>query len=183
MIKSATPLVVPTLLAALIGASFLQPAEAGRAFRRGANGVVGGYAHQGQYGQRAGFRALGKNAGAWARGGSYSGPNGGALQTAGGGAYQKGVGGFRKSQFDATGPNGATASGYSNNVYNAQTGQGTRNSGKDFTNTQGQSYGYDSATNYTKGQGATTTIDTQNKGGYTVDWQKGEKPVVTPTAE
>lgn len=179
--KKATSLVVPTLLITIAGGiACQQPAEARRAFARGANGVLGGYASQGQYGQRAGFRAFGQNAGIAARAGSYAGPNGGTLQTAGGGAYKRGVGAFRGSQFNATGPNGGAASGYSNHVYNAQTG--ARNSGKSYTNPEGQSYGYDSTTNYTRGQGGTTTIDTQNKGDYTIDWQKGEKPVVTPTS-
>ncbi len=109
----------------------------------------------------------------------FAGPNGGTFKGANAGAYKKGVGGARASQFSSQGPNGGSASGYSNNVYNAQTGTGARNSGKDFNTASGQSYGYDGSTSYTKGSGATSTIDTQNKGDYTVDWQKGTKPVVT----
>lgn len=156
-------------------------AEARRGFARGANGAVGGYARQGQYGSSAGGRAVRYGSGAAGfRAGSFAGPNGGTFQGANAGAFKKGVGGARASQFTSQGPNGGSASGYSNNVYNAQTGTGTRNSGKDFNTASGQSYGYDGSTSYTKGSGATSTIDTQNKGDYTVDWQKGAKPVVTP---
>ncbi|MBA3993043.1 MAG: hypothetical protein C0469_05895 [Cyanobacteria bacterium DS2.3.42] len=176
----AAPFVIPAVLAVLT-MTVAPPSEARRAFARGANGTAGAFAHQGQYGQRAGARALGANAGFGFRGGSYQGPNGSTLQAAQGGAYKRGVGGFRAKQFQATGANGGTGSGYMNNAYNAQTGTGTRNSGASYTNPQGQSYGYDGTTNYAKGQGATTTIDTQNKGDYTVDWQKGAKPVVTQT--
>lgn len=184
MIKKTTGLVVPTLLLAILGSIAMEePAQAQRRmFARGANGVAGGYANQGQYGQRAGFRALGQNAGFGARASSYAGPNGGTFQSSGGGAYKKGVGAFRQGQWAGTGPNGGAGSGYSNNTYNAQTGQGTRNSGATYTNPQGQNYGYDGTTSYTKGQGATSTIETQNNGSYNVDWQKGEKPVVTPAA-
>ena len=176
------PLALPAVILAIASMTLAQPADARRAFARGANGSIGAFAQQGQYGQRAGARALGANAGFGFRGGSYQGQNGSTLQTAQGGAYKRGVGAFRAKQFDATGANGGQAAGYMNNVYNAQTGTGTRNSGVSYTNPQGQSYGYDGTTNYTKGQGGTTTIDTQNKGDYTVDWQKGEKPVVTQTS-
>ncbi len=148
---------------------------------RGSKGAAGGYARQGQYGRSAGAAAVGYNRGAGFRAGSWNGPNGGSLQSAGGGAYKRGVGAMRASKFASTGPNGGSASGYSNNVYNAQTGTGVRNSGKDINTASGQSYGYDSSTSYTKGQGATSTIDTQNKGDYSIDWQKGSKPVVTPS--
>lgn len=178
----AAPLAFTAALLAVFSMVVTPPAQARRAFARGANGSIGAFAHQGQYGQRAGARALGANQGFGFRGGSYQGPNGSTLQTAQGGAYKKGVGAFRAKQFQATGANGGNASGYMNNAYNAQTGTGTRNSGASYTNPQGQSYGYDGTTNYAKGQGATTTIDTQNKGDYTIDWQKGQKPVVTPTS-
>lgn len=176
----AAPIALP-IAVAVISVIFQSPAEARRAFVRGANGTAGAFAHSGQYGQRAGARALGRNAGFGFRGGSYQGPNGSTLQTAQAGAYKRGVGGFRKKQFDATGANGGNANGYMNHAYNAQTGSGTRNSGVSYTNPQGQSYGYDGSTTYTKGQGGTTTIDTKNKNDYTIDWQKGEKPVVTQT--
>ncbi|PZM77912.1 MAG: hypothetical protein DKT66_26925 [Candidatus Melainabacteria bacterium] len=178
----AAPLAFTAAFLAVFSMAVTPPAEARRAFARGANGSLGAFAHQGQYGQRAGARALGANQGFGFRGGSYQGPNGSTLQTAQGGAYKKGVGAFRAKQFQATGANGGNASRYMNNAYNAQTGTGTRNSGASYTNPQGQSYGYDGTTNYAKGQGATTTIDTQNKGDYTIDWQKGQKPVVTPTS-
>lgn len=174
----------PTAIAAALAVLTMvigSPAEARRAFARGANGSIGAFANSGQYGSRAGARALGANAGFGFRGGAYQGPNGSTLQTAQGGAYKRGVGGFRKKQFEATGANGGNANGYMNHTYNAQTGTGARNSGVNYTNPQGQSYGYDGSTTYTKGQGGTTTIDTKNKNDYSIDWQKGEKPVVTQT--
>lgn len=165
----------------LTGSSLVlaQPAQAGRLFARGANGAAGAYGYQGQYGGRAGARALGYNAGAGIRGGQWAGPNGGTAQSAGAFGYKRGVGAARGSAWQAQAPNGASGSGYSKNVYNAQTGQGTRSSSEQFQTASGKSYGYDGTTNYTKGQGATSTIDTQNKGDYTVDWQKGQKPIVT----
>lgn len=122
---------------------------------------------------------MGYNAGAGFRGGQWAGPNGG---TASGGAafgYKRGVGGFRGTQWQAQAPNGASGSGYSRNVYNAKTGQGTRSSSEQLQTASGKDYGYTGNTNYTKGQGGETTIDTQNKGDYQIDWQKGQKPVVT----
>ncbi|HNB21556.1 MAG TPA: hypothetical protein PKZ32_04020 [Candidatus Melainabacteria bacterium] len=182
MRKHAAPIALTAAFLTVLSLAAAPQAEARRAFARGANGSIGAFAHQGQYGQRAGARALGYNQGFGMRGGSYHGPNGSTLQTAQGGAYKRGVGAFRAKQFQATGANGGNANGYMNNAYNAQTGTGQRNSGVSYTNPQGQSYGYDGTTNYAKGQGATTTIDTQNKGDYSIDWQKGQKPVVTQTS-
>jgi hypothetical protein len=175
----AAPLLAAMLLFLGTSVALQQPAEARRAFARGQHGVAGVYASQGKYLNRAGTRALGANAGFGARAASFNGPNGTNAQFGAGGAYKRGTGGFRAKQFSATGANGGSANGYMNNVYNAQTGTGMRNSGKSYTNAQGQTYGYDGSTSYTKGQGATSSINTQNKGDYTVDWQKGEKPVVT----
>lgn len=166
--------------AALINIGIISEANAERLFARGSQGAGGAYASQGQYGARAGVRAFGQNAGFSARAGSYAGPNGGSLQANGASGYKRGVGAFRGQSFSGTGPSGGSGAGYSNNLYNAQTGTGTRNSGMNYTNPSGQQYGYDGTTNYARGQGATTSIDTQNKGDYTVDWQKGAKPVVTP---
>lgn len=158
------------------------PAEARRAFARGPNGAIGGYASQGAWGQRAGARAIGANAGAGIRGGQYVGPNGSTFNTGGGFGYQRGVGAFRKSGWNGTAANGASGSGYTNSKYNAQTGQGTRNSSEQVKSASGQDYGYTGNTNYTKGQGGQSTIDTDNHGDYNVDWAKGQKPVVTPTS-
>jgi len=145
------------------------------------------------------------------RGGSYTGPNGGTASTAGGTAYMPGVGGIHASQFNgttanggaasrnsnwqyqngvggsanrdfsATSASGASASGYKTNNYDATTGTGTASKGRDYTTKDGSTYGYDSTTAYTKGEGAQKTIETQNKGDYTIDYSKGNKPVVTPT--
>ncbi|MBC7997483.1 MAG: hypothetical protein IAF58_06055 [Leptolyngbya sp.] len=180
MIHRAAPLLTATLLFVITSVTLTEPAEARRAFARGQHGAAGAYAHQGQYGSRAGARAFGANGGFSARAASFNGPNGTNGQLAAGGAYKRGVGGFRAKQFSAEGANGGSANRYMNNAYNAQTGTGVRNSGASYTNPQGQSYGYNGTTSYAKGQGATSSIDTQNKGDYTVDWQKGQKPVVTP---
>ncbi|MFN8552472.1 MAG: hypothetical protein U0103_13435 [Candidatus Obscuribacterales bacterium] len=162
----------------LLGA---QPAQARRVFTRGANGAAGAFASQGQYGSRAGARAMGYNAGAGFRGGQWHGPNGGSAEGGAAFGYKKGVGGFRGTQWQGQTANGASGSGWSKNVYNAQTGQGTRSSSEQIQTASGKDYGYTGSTNYTKGQGGQTTIDTQNKGDYSVDWQKGQKPVVTQT--
>jgi hypothetical protein len=159
-----------------------QPAEARGVGARGSRGAVGGYSRQGAYGKSAGIGGYAYGHGAAsAVGGSWTGPNGGTAKGGRVGAWKKGYGGFMGSQMSATGAGGSTYNGYRRGKYNAQTGQGTYSSGKDVYHAQtGQSYGYDQNTAYTKGQGATTTLDTQNKGDYTIDWQKGAKPVVTP---
>ncbi len=150
--------VAASLALILVGA--LAPASDARGFRaRGANGATGAYGRSSANSRSGAAAAVGYNRGAAFRAGSWS----------------------RASKFAAQGVAGGSASGYSNNVYNAQTGTGTRNSGKDFNSASGQSYGYDGSTSYAKGQGTTSTIDTQNKGDYSVDWQKGSKPIVTPT--
>lgn len=159
-----------------------QPAEA-RGFRAGgARGAMGGFNRAGQYGRAAGIGgvAYGKG-GAGAVGGQWAGPNGGTAQGGALGAWRKGYGGFGATQMSATGANGSTYKGYKRGAYNAQTGQGMYSSGKDAYNANtGKSYGYDQDTTFTKGQGGTTSLDTQNKGDYTIDWAKGTKPVVTP---
>ena len=151
-----------------------------RAFARGTRGAGGAYASSGQYGARAGARFLGPNQGAGIRSGEYAGPNGGSLNSTGAFGYKKGVGGFRKSSWSGQAPNGATGSGYTKNQYNAQTGQGVRSSSEQMQTAAGQNYGYNGNTTYAKGQGAESVIQTDNKGSYDVDWQKGAKPVVTP---
>lgn len=95
--------------------------------------------------------------------------------------YQNGVGGSASRGFNAATTNGASASGYKTNNYDATTGQGTSAKGRDVNTVNGESYGYDASTTYTKGQGFTTSLDTQNKGDYTIDYSKGSKPVVTPS--
>lgn len=157
--------------------------EARRAFARGANGTAGAYAASGTYGYRKGGRVLTPNAGAGISQSSWNGPNGGAFNRAGGFGYKKGVGAARTNQWSGTTPAGGTGAGYANSKYNAQTGAGTRESGASYTNPSGQSYGYDGSTSYVRGQGGTTSIDTQNKGTYSVDWQQGQKPVVTTTPQ
>ena len=167
----------------LLSAVSLPSAQARRVFARGDNAVGGAYASQGQYGSRAGARFLGRNQGAGASTGSWAGPQGGTFNRAGGGAYERGVGAFHKGSFNATGPEGATASGKSSNIYNAQTGTGTRTSSVDATSSSGKQYGYTGDTNYTKGQGFKSTINTVNKGDYDVNYTQGSKPVVTSTSQ
>lgn len=104
--------------------------------------------------------------------------NGGAA-----GAWKKGTGGAFGSSMNATSANGSAYSSYKRGGYSAATAQGQYNSGKTYTNAEtGNQYGYDQSTSFVKGQGGTTTLDTQNKGDYTVDWQKGQKPLVTQTS-
>jgi hypothetical protein len=159
-----------------------QSALAYRAFARGANGAAGAYAHSGQYGRRAGAAAISPTQGAGIRGGQYYGPNGGTLQAGGGFGYKQGVGAFRRSGWSGQAANGASGSGYTKNQYNAQTGQGARSSSEQVTNAAGQNYGYNGNTTYTKGEGANSVIQTDNKGSYDVNWDKGQKPVITPVS-
>lgn len=156
----------------------VQPAEARRAFARGPNGAVGAYGYQGAYGGRAGARAIGYNAGAGIRSGSWAGPNGGSFNTGGAFGYRRGVGGARGSAWNGTTAAGGSGSGWSKGAYNAQTGQGTRASSEQWNTASGKDYGYTGNTSYTKGQGGVSNIDTDNHGDYQVDWAKGQKPVV-----
>ena len=122
---------------------------------------------------------------AGAVGGLYSGtgPNGGSYRGGAGAAWKQGVGGVEQTGFSGTAANGNQYAGYTKGAYNAQTGQGTYNSGKSYTNGQtGQQYGYNQSTQFTKGEGGQTTIDTKNNGDYQVDYQKGQKPTVVETA-
>lgn len=185
-------------------------AEARRCYTAGANGTAGSFARSGQYGQSAGVGGwrYGQG-GAGASAGSYAGPNGGSFRGGRAGAWKPGTGGFGTGAFQATGANGGTGhgsraaawqrgvggygqtntqlngangnsyNGFKNGAYNAQTGQGQYNSGKSGTYNS-QDYGYEQSTQFTRGQGAQTSIDTVNHGDYTVDYTKGSKPVVTP---
>jgi hypothetical protein len=113
---------------------------------------------------------------------NLAGPNGGNFQSAGAGAYAPGAGAFRQGGFSGTAANGATGAGNSSMRYNAQTGQGTQNSAGQFTSASGQNYGGNESTNFTKGQGGTTDLQTDNHGSYDINWANGQKPVVTPVS-
>jgi len=229
-----------SLLLPLIGAS-IAPAEASRWRARGQQGAAGAYNQVGQYGQRAGARAIRYGqGGAGVNASTWQGPNGGSFRRGGMNAYKSGVGGvhasgsqgagpnggnyqrtgvtaagqqgaYHNSQFSGTsaagstldrhstgtaiagqganvdkgfnyaGANGSSASGYKTNNYDATTGSGSSTRGRDYNTASGESYGYDANTTYQKGEGFSTTIDTQNKQDYTIDYSKGSKPVVTPT--
>lgn len=181
------------------------PAEAGELAQRGWRagkrigqygkvGAIGGPINGGNAGIAAGNWAgpkggtfRGAAGGFWKRGkggagaGAFqaTGPNGGQGQGAAGGAWKAGVGGKAFSKSSWTGPNGNTYNGYKKGAYNVQTGEGSYDSGKSGTY-KGKDYGYAQETDYTKGQGGTTTIDSLNKQDYQIDWQKGTKPVITP---
>lgn len=176
--------VVRVLIALTLMTSILplcQPAQAQRLRFAGSRGTAVGYNSQGQYGQRLGLRAAGANGGRLGlRAGSYTGPNGGKASRNSNWQYQNGVGGSANRDFSATSAGGASARGYKTNNYDATTGTGTATKGRDYTSKDGSTYGYDSTTAYTKGEGAQKTIETQNKGDYTIDYSKGSKPVVTP---
>jgi hypothetical protein len=172
---------VATATAVLTACTFIwnQKADAGRLFARGANGAAGAYANSGTWGARGGGAVLGPNAGGGIRGGKYLGPNGGQLQAGGGFGYKRGTGAFRRSGWSGTAANGASGSGYTRNTYNAQTGQGARSSSEQVQTAAGKDYGYNGNTTYAKGEGGNSVIQTDNKGTYDVDWQKGQAPVVT----
>lgn len=154
-------------------------AAAGGRFK---NGAAGGYATQSQYGTGVGGAVLTPYGGGGFHRNQFAGPNGGTAQSSGAGAYKPGVGAFRQGSFSGTAANGASANGNSNMQYNAQTGQGTRNSNAQFTSAAGENYGGSSATTYTRGQGTSTSLQTNNNGSYDITHQQGQKPVVTPTS-
>ncbi|MBU6455516.1 MAG: hypothetical protein KGS72_27335 [Cyanobacteria bacterium REEB67] len=128
-----------------------------------------------------GFAARGANGGgAGFHRANLAGPNGGSLQSSGNTTYKTGVGAQSQGSFNGTTANGASGYGSHNGQYNAQTGQGTSNAAAQFTSASGQNYGGSESSTYTKGQGGTTAINTDNHGSYDVDWARGQKPVVTP---
>lgn len=109
-----------------------------------------------------------------------TGANGGSFNRMADSQYKAGQGGYSNNGFNATAANGASANGYKTNNYDAASGSGTKTKGRSYTSSSGESYGYDKSTSYTKGEGFTTTVDRQNQPDYSVDWQKGSKPVYTP---
>ncbi|HEY9713949.1 MAG TPA: hypothetical protein V6C72_10795 [Chroococcales cyanobacterium] len=155
----------------------------GYRYGRGGAGAVSGNFHTPYGGTFRGGAAGIATPNAGAVGGAYKGTTGmgGTYEGAGGAAWRRGVGGVERNGFQGTTANGSTYAGYNNARYNAQTGQGTINGGKTFDNAaNGQQYGYTENTQFTRGQGGETTIDTDHKGDYQVDWQKGQKPVIVP---
>jgi hypothetical protein len=146
-----TPTKMTAMIAALVTLSFapLVTLEAQAQTRSGAirtqNGGLGGVSVQGANG-------------------SYRGARGAA----------KGVGAFRKNSYSVNTAKGNVA-GNTSNIYNAQTGQGTRIRNRSLdTNKDGiADKSATSTTNYTKGSGTNTTIETQNNGTYSCSTGNG----------
>jgi hypothetical protein len=105
------------------------------------------------------------------RGASYQGANGSYRGASG---AVNGVGAFRKNNYSANTAKGNVA-GSTSNVYNAQTGQGTRIRNRSIdTNKDGTvDKSATTTTNYSKGSGATTTVETQNNGTYSCSTGNG----------
>jgi hypothetical protein len=105
------------------------------------------------------------------RGVSYQGASG-SYRGASGAA--KGVGAFRKNSYTANTTKGNIA-GSTSNVYNAQTGQGTRIRNRSIdTNKDGAvDKSATTTTNYSQGSGASTTVETQNNGTYSCSTGNG----------
>ena len=168
-----------------------QAAEA-RGFRGGAST----YAAQGQpmfnrswtgpHGSTANVNGNGAyvpNVGGYYNGNASAvGARGGTVNAQGSGSYKNGYGGSASNTWNASGPNGGKSNGYDNGAYNAQTGAGNVNSGANYTNGSGQQYGYSQQSNFVKGQGGSSTVNTDNHGQYDVNWGGGQKPVVTPVS-
>ncbi|MBN8660717.1 MAG: hypothetical protein J0M35_10160 [Candidatus Obscuribacter phosphatis] len=189
--------------AGMSGVAYGQGAAAARAARfQGPNGGAAARAGFSAAGAQGLLHASGSggntaNGGSWQRGGgtlikkgeggahqsAFSGTTGGggSLSRQGEWQYKNGEGGTAQRGFQVSGAGGGSAVGYKTNQYDAQTGTGTSTRGRDYNTASGESYGYDASTSYTKGQGFTTTVDTQNKSDYTVQYQKGSKPVVQTT--
>jgi hypothetical protein len=119
------------------------------------------------------------NAGLIGGGFKGTGANGGTAQGGGLAGWRRGVGAFEGTKMSATGPGGSSYNGSTQGQYNAQTGLGTYNASRQVYDAKnGQNYGYTDNTTYAKGQGGQTQIDTDHHGDYTVDWGKGQKPVI-----
>jgi hypothetical protein len=108
----------------------------------------------------------GANGGGVVRNGSYTGPNGGSLNT-------KGVGGFGPNQaFSRRSTQGNTVYGnfstQTQSHYDRATGKGTRFGSKSLDQNRDGivDYGVDSQTTYTRGVGFSSTINTLNQGSY-----------------
>jgi hypothetical protein len=182
--KSLSRPITFSLLAIIAASCCLAPAEA-RSFRAyGPRGAIGANARAytnangGTWG-RAGAGAFGPNAGLGGGGFAGSGPNGSG---SGGGVagYKRGVGAFEGTQMNLKGANGSSYNGYTKGKYNAQTGQGAYNASHQGYDAQnGKTYGDTNNTSFTKGQGGTTQLDTDNHGDYTANWGAGQKPVIT----
>lgn len=147
-----------------------QESQAMRSFLRGPRGVAGAFASQGANGARAGARLLGRNNGAGWRAGTFNGPNGGSISTAHAFGYSRGVGAFRAKGWQGQGPNGGSGQGGMSNIYNAQTGQGQKTRTEQLQTASGQNYGFTDTSTYTKGQGGTSVIQTDNHGTYDVNF-------------
>ena len=154
----------------------------GVAYGRGAAGLRGARwagPNGGTY-QGGGGGIVGRHAGILGGRFNAAGPNGGTANGGGLAAWKQGVGGYEQSHLNLKGPGGSTYNGSTQGKYNAQTGQGTYDASRQaYDAKNGQNYGYTDQTSYTKGQGGVSQIDTDHHGDYTVDWQKGAKPVVT----
>lgn len=136
---------------------------------KGTSGAAAGAAKQGTYGKGA-CGATGKYSQSMAKGcaATVTGPEG---STATGGrttGYKKGEGAARASGYEASTDKG-NFSGAKTRVYDAQTGAGSRSTSKsaDINKDGTDDYSVDGDTAYQKGEGATTTVDTQNKGSAT----------------
>ncbi len=179
---SGKSLVLTTALALLSNVTLSQEkSNANRFYARGANGFASGVAGRNQYGAGARGRILGPNAGAGGAAGNYVGPNGGTFQGGRAFGYRRGVGAASGHAWQGSLPDGANGSSSASRSYNAQTGQGTGTSNMQLQSKSGQKYGYNDTTNYTKGQGGQTVINTDNKGSYDVNYGPGEKPTITST--
>jgi len=178
-------LITLSLLAIIASSPSLTPAE-GRAVRAyGPRGYLGAHAHNyvgpngGTY-RGGGGAAIGANGGLL--GGAFrgTGPNGGTGSGGGLAGWKRGYGGFEGTQMNLKGANGSTYNGYTRGKYNAQTGQGSYNASHQAYDSQnGKNYGDTNSTSFTKGQGGTTQLDTDNHGDYTATWGAGQKPVIT----
>jgi len=172
---------------AVLSAVLAQPCSARYARVSGPRGSAGIAARNltGPYGGTfSGAAGAVRNAYSGLGGGAFkmTGPNGGSGQGGGVAGYRQGVGAFEGSNLNLKGPNGSTYTGYTRGKYNAQTGQGRYNaSHQAYDAKNGKTYGDTNNTTYSNGQGV-TQLNTDNHGDYTIDWGKGQQPVVTKDA-
>lgn len=157
-------------LVAAFSASAMQPAHAGRWNARGQSGAAGTFHQKGQYGQRAGARAVKFGQGGLsAKGGNWAGPNGGTLKRGGVNAWKNGQGAFHASGSQGTGPNGGAYQrggvtavgqngGFHNSAFNGTAANGsTLASHNKWQAEKGVGFNKDAGFNYAGANGSSAT--------------------------
>ncbi len=178
--KFNLPLVaVATVLAT--SALSMSPAQAQSFSRSNSNGAVSGGSTQGPNGGSAGCVGGVRYSQSATQVCGVKGKNGAAYRSSGTSTQ----GSYRTYGRTYTNPTtGNAATGYSKNVYNAQTHTGSHSANKS-TSVNGTSYGYKTNNTYNYAQGSglngTSTVQTVNNGNYKCSYASGDGKVGTCT--